>query len=210
MAWLQVFIACSTVNSLAQSNIINWRIYFTHAYAKLQQETIPFSIAWWWHHTTTCHSEYNHRNIDIDPILPQSQTMDQTSEWQHDRFSPEAILLSDQQMYWCCSSAGERNRFIINNWTPGHFTVYYISLNTKISKKKSTQCRAGSVHECTGWQTIKMCHAHSDMHSITWPHNTVLEKERKNIVKFNYKRTVLDAVQVSMQMIRKDEYLCFG
>ena len=61
-----------------------------------QKETIPFSTAWWWYHTTTCHS-----NDPLDPIaiLPQSQTMDQTSEWQHDGFSPEAILLRDQKMY---------------------------------------------------------------------------------------------------------------
>ena len=47
------------------------------------------------------------------------------------------------------------------------------SLHKKISKKKSTPCSDGSVYECTGWQSTKTrsaMHAHSDMHSITWPH----------------------------------------
>ena len=54
-----------------------------------------------------------------------------------------------------------------------HVCLYMQSLHKKISKKKSTPCRDGSMHECMHWLTKyknKMYHAHSDMHSITWPH----------------------------------------
>ena len=43
------------------------------------------------------------------------------------------------------------------------------NLHKKISKKKSTPCRDGSMHECMHWLTKyknKTCHAHSTMHSI--------------------------------------------
>ena len=65
---------------------------FVQTHTKLRQETIPFSTAWWLYHTTTCHLE----DKDIDILLPQSQTMDQTSEWRHDVLFSEATLLSDQ------------------------------------------------------------------------------------------------------------------
>ena len=64
-----------------------------HEHMESTQLYVPLSTAWWWYHTTTCRSEYYNM---IDLLLPQSQTVDQTSEWQRDRFfPPEAILLSD-------------------------------------------------------------------------------------------------------------------
>ena len=52
-------------------------------------------------------------------------------------------------------------------------TCICTSLHKKISKKKSSPCRDGSMHECTGWQSTKTrraMHVHNNMHSITWPH----------------------------------------
>ena len=57
-------------------------------------------------------------------------------------------------------------------------TVSINYLHKKISKKKSSRCRDGWMHECTGWQSTKQEVPWTidildyDMHSITWPHHS--------------------------------------